>query len=90
MDMRRLGSLAALIIAAASLAACAGQDIDEGEGQAEDIAQVDSALLGDCSTDLGNCYIGCQNTPPTPTPECFTSCERVFRGCIGLEEVSQQ
>jgi hypothetical protein len=76
------------MLAAASLPACAGQSIDEGE--AEDVAETDSALMGDCSTDLGNCYVGCQNTPPTPSPDCFTSCERVFRGCIGLPEVAQQ
>ena len=88
MDMRRMSLLAAAVIAAAALPACAGQDIDDGD--TEDVAETNSALMADCSTDLGNCYIACQNTPPTPTPGCFTSCESVFRGCIGLVEVIQQ
>lgn len=87
---RRLTILAATI-AAFALAAC-GAEAPDPDLADEDIGSVDSALLADCSTDLGNCYIACQNTPPTPTTGCFTSCERVFRGCIGLPELemSQQ
>ena len=77
-------SLVAAAIAAMVLLACSSGAPQEPESKTTQKLQD-----GDCSTALGDCYVGCQGHPPTPEVSCFTGCERTFRGCIGLPEIEQ-
>ena len=69
------------------LLACSAED-EPGPSQAEQQTEA----LADCSSELGSCYVGCQNVQPTPRAECFTDCERAFDRClrVPLAEAPQE
>jgi hypothetical protein len=77
--LNKMAMCAALVVSLGLLAACGAEDGGSTE-PASDEAKTEA--LADCSTDLGNCYVACQNVAPTPAPECFTSCERAFDRCL--------
>ncbi|HZF48881.1 MAG TPA: hypothetical protein VE093_09545 [Polyangiaceae bacterium] len=78
--MKRLPSLLLISVLALGFGiGCGAEDIE-----APEIAAQESEALGggDCSTTLGDCYKGCQAVTPTPTEQCFTSCDCSFYSCI--------